>query len=97
MSNLPEKVDGGLILGDEDRKPTGILIRKLFFVFAQETDLTQVGIFVDNAMDLIPIPPWSDQQVAGFYDLTIKQALSYGLTSIHDADTRLAHIDFFKR
>jgi len=36
MSNLPEKVDGGLILRDEDGKPTGILIRKFFFVFAQK-------------------------------------------------------------
>ena len=97
MSNLPEKVDGGLILRDEDGKPTGILIRKAFFRLCAKTDLNHVGIFVDNAMDLIPIPAWSDQQVAGFYDLTIKQALSYGLTSIHDADTRLEHIDFFKR
>jgi hypothetical protein len=48
-------------------------------------------------MDLIPIPPWSDTQVAEYADLTIKTALSFGLTSIHDADTRIEHLDFFKR
>ena len=55
------------------------------------------GIFVDKAMDLIPSPPWSDARAARYADLTIKTALSYGLTSIHDADTMLEHLDFFKR
>jgi hypothetical protein len=48
-------------------------------------------------MDLIPIPPWSEEQVSESFGLTIKQALSYGLTSIHDADMRMEHIDFVKR
>jgi hypothetical protein len=55
------------------------------------------GIFVDNAMSLIPVPAWSESQVAGFFEATIKEALSFGLTSIHDADTRLEHIEFFKK
>jgi len=48
-------------------------------------------------MSLIPIPAWSESQVAGFFEATIKEALSFGLTSIHDADTRLDHIEFFKK
>ncbi|KIM41742.1 hypothetical protein M413DRAFT_444990 [Hebeloma cylindrosporum] len=55
------------------------------------------GIFVDNAMSLIPVPAWSESQVADFFEATIKEALSFGLTSIHDADTRLDHIEFFKK
>jgi hypothetical protein len=47
-------------------------------------------------MDLIPIPPWSDTQVAEYTDLSIKTALSYGLTSIHDADMKMDHLKFFK-
>jgi len=47
-------------------------------------------------MDLIPIPPWSDTQVAAYADLTIKTAISYGLTSIHDADMLMEHLDLFK-
>ncbi|KAF9054163.1 amidohydrolase family-domain-containing protein [Panaeolus papilionaceus] len=77
MGELPEEVDGGLIVRDSDGKPT--------------------GVFVDNAMELINMPPWSEERVQEFFELTIKQALSYGLTSIHDADTKLDHIHFFKK
>jgi len=52
---------------------------------------------VDNAVNLIPVPAWSESQVAAFFDSTIKEALSFGLTSIHDADTELDHIEFFKK
>jgi len=48
-------------------------------------------------MDLIPIPPWSEEQVSESFGQTIEQALSYGLTSIHDADMKMEHIDFVKR
>ncbi|KAF9562894.1 hypothetical protein CPC08DRAFT_706411 [Agrocybe pediades] len=54
------------------------------------------GIFVDNAMSLIPIPPWTHDQISSFFDVTMKEALSYGLTSIHDADTKPAHVEFFR-
>lgn len=55
------------------------------------------GIFVDKAMDLIPSPAWSDQQMEEFFEATINTALKFGLTSIHDADTRLSMISFFKK
>lgn len=55
------------------------------------------GVFVDNAMNLIPIPSWSEKQITEFFDMTMKQALSFGLTSIHDADTKPAHIAFFQK
>ncbi|KAJ3503012.1 hypothetical protein NLJ89_g8625 [Agrocybe chaxingu] len=77
MKDLPEKVDGGLVVRDKEGKPT--------------------GIFVDNAMGLIPTPPWGEAQISDFFDLTIKQALSYGLTSIHDAHTKLEHVKFFQK
>lgn len=76
-----------------------LLVCLNFFFNGSEciTDLWIPGIFVDNAMSLIPIPEWSESQVAGFFESTIKEALSFGLTSIHDADTRLDHIEFFKK
>ncbi|KIK09545.1 hypothetical protein K443DRAFT_671448, partial [Laccaria amethystina LaAM-08-1] len=55
------------------------------------------GIFVDNAMNLIPIPHWTENQISDFFDATIKEALSHGLTSIHDADSKLDHLAFFKK
>lgn len=94
MSNLPENVDGGLIVRDKHGKPTGLC---QFFCFQLIADLCIPGIFVDKAMSLIPVPAWSESQVASFFEPTIKEALSFGLTSIHDADTRLEHIEFFKK
>ncbi|KAF9260444.1 hypothetical protein L218DRAFT_1002760 [Marasmius fiardii PR-910] len=45
------------------------------------------GIFVDNAISLIPAPEWTEDQLSEYFDATMKAALSFGLTSIHDADT----------
>ncbi|KAG7087462.1 hypothetical protein E1B28_013428 [Marasmius oreades] len=45
------------------------------------------GIFVDNAIALIPAPEWTESQLSEYFDATMKAALSFGLTSIHDADT----------
>ena len=77
MPDLPENVDGGLILRDKQGNPT--------------------GIFTDNAMNLIPSPGWNDETMSRFFALTIKEALSYGLTSIHDADSKVDMIKFFKK
>jgi predicted amidohydrolase YtcJ len=48
-------------------------------------------------MSLIPIPPWSEKQITEFFDQTMEEALSYGLTSIHDADTKPDIIKFFQK
>lgn len=56
-----------------------------------------IGVFVDNAMNLIPTPPWTHRQMEEFFSATADLALQYGLTSIHDADTKLPMIEFFKR
>ena len=77
MPDLPENVDGGLIVRDKQGNPT--------------------GIFVDNAANLISIPEWSEETISRYYEQTIKEALSYGLTSIHDADTKVDQIKFFKK
>lgn len=77
MSDLPEEVDGGLIVRDEQGNPT--------------------GIFVDNAMSLVPIPEWSEEAMTRFFELTVNEALSYGLTSIHDADSQIKYIKVFKK
>ncbi|KAG6335056.1 hypothetical protein ID866_4034 [Astraeus odoratus] len=55
------------------------------------------GIFVDNAMLLIPLPPPSEIQMSHYFDRAAKDALAVGLTSIHDAATELHAIDFYRR
>ncbi|KAJ6558428.1 amidohydrolase family-domain-containing protein [Mycena vulgaris] len=54
------------------------------------------GIFVDNAMTLIPNPPWAPQQYFDFFDAAVAEALKFGLTSIHDASTDPDAVAFFK-
>ncbi|KAJ7129019.1 amidohydrolase family-domain-containing protein [Mycena crocata] len=54
------------------------------------------GIFVDNAMTLIPQPPWISEQYMDFFNTAVAEALKFGLTSIHDASTDPAAVAFFK-
>ncbi|KAF8878407.1 amidohydrolase 3 [Infundibulicybe gibba] len=54
------------------------------------------GIFVDNAQSLVPIPKWTESQLSTFFDITMKEALAHGVTSIHDAAAELDHIALFK-
>ncbi|KAF9460436.1 amidohydrolase family-domain-containing protein [Collybia nuda] len=55
------------------------------------------GIFVDNAMALIPVPAWNEERMAKFFDTTMKAALAHGLTSIHDASSPPEYISFYKK
>jgi len=95
MNTLPEdsEVTGGQIIRDVYGKPTGKSLRSLYTEWLRQVS----GIFVDNAMDFIPSPAWSDQQMEEFFETTITTALKFGLTSIHDADTKLSMISFFKK
>ena len=90
MGNLPDQVEGGLIIRDINGHPTGKCraLRSNLILYC-------TGVFVDNAMELIPNPPWSADRVSNFFETTMKDALMHGLTSIHDADA--TSIDFFKR
>ncbi|KAJ7209692.1 amidohydrolase family-domain-containing protein [Mycena pura] len=54
------------------------------------------GIFLDNAMTLIPSPPWAPEQYTDFFNTAVAEALKYGLTSVHDASTNPAAVAFFK-
>lgn len=48
-------------------------------------------------MQLVNIPPWTDEEVAEFAEATIQDALAHGLTSIHDAAAEPYMISFFKK
>ncbi|KAH8112103.1 amidohydrolase family-domain-containing protein [Phellopilus nigrolimitatus] len=55
------------------------------------------GVFVDNAMALIKPPAWTEKEMLEYYLTAVKEALSYGLTSIHDAATLPDMISFLKK
>lgn len=97
MGTLPadDEVTGGQIIRDSNGNPTGMhsngtRLPLLLIILS-------IGIFVDNAMNLIPTPPWTHDQMEEYFSTTVALALRHGLTSIHDADTKLPMIDFFKR
>ncbi|KAI0063272.1 amidohydrolase 3 [Artomyces pyxidatus] len=55
------------------------------------------GIFVDNAMELVHLPKRSEAEVSESFEITMRDALSVGLTSIHDAWSTPEDIAFYKR
>lgn len=55
------------------------------------------GIFIDNAMSLLPIPAKTPAQVADYFKTAMQDALEVGLTSIHDAGGEDQYIEFYKQ
>ncbi|KAK0233634.1 amidohydrolase family-domain-containing protein [Armillaria fumosa] len=56
-----------------------------------------IGVFLDNAQDLLPIPEPTEEDYERRFSTTVQSALANGLTSIHDAKLDLRQLDFFKR
>ncbi|KAG2052126.1 hypothetical protein BDR06DRAFT_958191 [Suillus hirtellus] len=55
------------------------------------------GIFVDNAMDLIPSQPFSETRAMEYFTRATSDALAVGLTSVHDAFSVPEEIHFYKK
>ncbi|KAK7466160.1 hypothetical protein VKT23_004883 [Stygiomarasmius scandens] len=79
MCVLPDFVEGGVVVRDENGKPT--------------------GVFLDNAQELVlkAIPSLTEQDLISRFKFTANTALSYGLTSVHDAGLDPISLDFFER
>lgn len=92
MGKLPNEVDGGLIIRDSSGKPTG----KTPHDCVNAHDSSNLGIFVDNAMSIVPVPAPTKAQLREYFDRTVMDAHAVGLTSIHDAATEPHMIEFYK-
>ncbi|KIK37222.1 hypothetical protein CY34DRAFT_776606 [Suillus luteus UH-Slu-Lm8-n1] len=55
------------------------------------------GIFVDNAMDLIPSQPFSEARAMEYFTRATGDALAVGLTGVHDAFSVPDEIQFYKK
>ena len=55
------------------------------------------GVFIDKAQDLIKRPPLTDEDRLERFNLAVNDALSKGLTSLHDAGFDPASLAFFKK
>ena len=54
------------------------------------------GVLVDNAMDLVHVPPNSDAQRERALDLALEECLRKGVTSFHDAGASSEDLALFK-
>ena len=55
------------------------------------------GIFLDKAQTLVKTPVLTHEDKLGRFRLTVRDALSKGLTSLHDAGFDPASLEFFER
>lgn len=55
------------------------------------------GMLLDNAQDLMKTPALTEQDLLKRFKLAVSHALSYGLTSLHDAGFDPKSLAFFKR
>jgi predicted amidohydrolase YtcJ len=95
MLPLPETVDGGVIVRDPSKEPIGKYIS--FQPFVGLTAIIIKGVFIDNAQDLVKKPALTDIDLERRFSITVKNAISSGLTSIHDAGFDPISLEFFKR
>jgi len=62
----------------------------------RDADGNPTGVFLDNAQYLVPIPPPTQKDLEKQFKLVVDDALSHGLTSIHDAGFDPISLEFFK-
>lgn len=55
------------------------------------------GVLLDNAQELVKSPELTEEDLLKRFGVTVKDALSKGLTSIHDAGLDPISLKFFKR
>lgn len=95
MEPVPKEVEGGVIVRDSQGKPTGEAISERSRVDPLSDPL--LGVFLDNARDLIPIPPPTEEVLLKRWSPVVKDAHAVGLTAIHDALLQPDTIDFFHK
>ncbi|KAF7321442.1 putative amidohydrolase YtcJ [Mycena kentingensis (nom. inval.)] len=55
------------------------------------------GMFLDNAQDIVAQPELSEDELLRRFSVAVRDAVAFGLTSVHDAGLNPASLDFFAR
>ncbi|KAJ7434315.1 amidohydrolase family-domain-containing protein [Mycena galericulata] len=55
------------------------------------------GVLLDNAQELLQMPPLTEAEIIQRFTVAVNDALSHGLTSVHDAGLDPGSLDFFVR
>ncbi|KAK0463225.1 amidohydrolase family-domain-containing protein [Desarmillaria tabescens] len=66
-------------------------------IIVRDSEGRPTGVFLDNAMSIVPHPKFSEAELSNFFDITMKMALQYGLTSVHDAAAEPEVIEFLMK
>ncbi|KAG7091704.1 hypothetical protein E1B28_008106 [Marasmius oreades] len=66
-------------------------------VVVTDVNSNPTGVLLDNAQELLKLPHPTEDELRSRFLTTVKDALSYGLTSIHDAGLDPMSLDFFER
>ncbi|WRT65197.1 uncharacterized protein IL334_002140 [Kwoniella shivajii] len=65
----------------------------------RDKDGNPTGIFVDNAINMLTAirPPWTDEDRERYLNIMLQDAMSKGLTGVHDAQGFLKEVPFWER
>lgn len=91
---MPPTVVGGVVVRDTNGRPTGKFPRVGNERQANDVNL---GVFLDNAQELIKKPPLTEDDLMMRFTTTVRDALSKGITSAHDAGFDPASLAFYER
>lgn len=65
-------------------------------VIVRDASGKPTGVFLDNAQFLVTVPPPTYRDLEKHFQLVVNDAISHGLTSIHDAGFDPRSLEFFK-
>jgi hypothetical protein len=63
VPNLPDKIDGGEIHSRRNGKTDGYVIPTT--CISADISSLKIGVFLDNAILLVPVPAWSESRASG--------------------------------
>ncbi|KAF9255098.1 amidohydrolase 3 [Marasmius fiardii PR-910] len=66
-------------------------------IVIRDVNSKPTGVLLDNAQELLKLPPPTEDEIRLRFLATVKNALAYGLTSIHDAGLDPMSLEFFER
>lgn len=66
-------------------------------IIVKDADGNPTGVFLDNAQSLIAKPEMSEDDLRKRFEVTVRDALANGLTSVHDAGFSPDSLTFFRK
>ncbi|KAJ7182054.1 amidohydrolase family-domain-containing protein [Mycena filopes] len=66
-------------------------------VILRDADGRPAGVLLDNAQELLKTPALTEADLVARFEAAVRDALAYGLTSVHDAGLDPVSLEFFQR